>query len=192
VNGGTCMARVFFGVELEPFVKERLRDVQVACRRAGVQARWTDPQLFHMTVLFLGELSEEQVVHASRVAAEVATQFPPQTLSLTSVGAFHRNGILWAGIDSAEEARFGDIQRTLADALRGELGLRTETRPFRAHITLARRLDSTSYQSSEAQLHDCVPTVQSTVRELVLFESTRRDGRLMYPVRQRLAFTGGR
>jgi 2'-5' RNA ligase len=58
-------------------------------------------------------------------------------LTLDRIGAFHRQGIAWAGA-SSPPAALAQLAAELSDGLVAG-GFRLERRPFRAHVTLARR-----------------------------------------------------
>lgn len=91
----------------------------------------------HLTLRFLGTLGPEGL---SRVegAAEAVIALPPVPLCIDRLGQFPRSGILWAGTSDPGAGLLGLVER-LEDAL-GAQGFTPETRPFRAHITLARKV----------------------------------------------------
>jgi 2'-5' RNA ligase len=103
------------------------------------ELRRVRPEHLHITLAFLGAVSQErlaEVIAATRAAA--ATQ-PPFTVTLEGVGRFPESGaprVIWMGIvQGARETT------NLAAALRRALsegGLPFDDKPFRAHVTLAR------------------------------------------------------
>jgi 2'-5' RNA ligase len=99
--------------------------------------RATHPLDLHLTLRFLGPLSPEAI---SRVeaAAESVAGLPPAPLCIDRLGHFGRAGVLWAG-PSVPSAALLELVARLEESL-GAAGLPAETRPFRAHITLARKV----------------------------------------------------
>lgn len=102
-------------------------------------ARWTSADSWHVTLKFLGEVSETQLDEVQEVledSAARAVRFPSH---LTEPGAFpgvRRPGVLWMGLaDPAGSFRnlAGRLERKFEKA-----GFRRENRPFRPHLTLAR------------------------------------------------------
>jgi 2'-5' RNA ligase len=126
------MIRLFAAIDLPPAIKESL--VQ---RCTGVPgAKWVKPEQMHLTLRFIGEVDQGAFEDIRQALAGVAAV--PFSLSLNGVGQFPPKGgarVLWVGLN-APPALF-DLQRRIETAL-NSLGYPPETRPFAAHITLAR------------------------------------------------------
>jgi 2'-5' RNA ligase len=92
----------------------------------------------HLTLVFLGELPEEQ---ASRVADAIARDVdaPPFDVTWQGLGVFPPRGsprALWIGItDGAPE--IVELQRVLAQRV-ADANVALESRPFSPHLTLGR------------------------------------------------------
>ena len=103
------------------------------------EPRWTAPDRWHLTLLFLGAVPDGQLPALRAAGAAAVEGTPPVTLRLAGAGRFgslRRPQVLWTGLD-------GDVPPlvALADRLRNAaagLGLPVEDRPFRAHLTLGR------------------------------------------------------
>lgn len=101
--------------------------------------RWTEPQRWHLTLLFLGAVPREELPALVAGAAPVVAAAPAMQLRLAGAGRFgspRRPAVAWAGVD-------GDVGPLtgLADGLARsarDLGLAVEERPFRPHLTLGR------------------------------------------------------
>jgi RNA 2',3'-cyclic 3'-phosphodiesterase len=102
-------------------------------------ARWVEPDNLHLTLRFIGEIEEpliEDIVFALRAIRMEA--FP---LTLSSVGHFERRGRvrqIWAGIMPSPQLM--DLQRRVESAIL-RAGIRSESRRFTPHVTLARLKD---------------------------------------------------
>jgi 2'-5' RNA ligase len=101
--------------------------------------RWTAPDRWHLTLLFLGTVPAATVpalVGATEAAVAAA---PPMTLRLAGGGRFgsrRRPQVAWAGVDG-DVAPLIDLAVRLSDVARS-LRLPVEDRPFRPHLTLGR------------------------------------------------------
>jgi RNA 2',3'-cyclic 3'-phosphodiesterase len=98
-------------------------------------ARATHPEDLHLTLAFLGPLSSETLGCVERAADEVRCS--PFALEIDSVGYFARARVLWCGPSSppdALSALVADLQGRLAAC-----GLPADPRPYRPHMTIARR-----------------------------------------------------
>ena len=95
----------------------------------------TDPETFHLTLVFLGEQPEPTLQAAHDLFAEV--RLPPFPLSLKSLGLFGgtRPRTAWAGTAPSEP--LSRLQAKLDHAAR-RAGIETESRRFTPHVTLGR------------------------------------------------------
>lgn len=89
-------------------------------------------ETLHLTLAFLGEVSEARVAAARRVADAVAAA--SFDLPLDRLGYWKRNRILWAGGVSPPLTL---LVNNLNDGLRAA-GFALDARPFVAHMTLLR------------------------------------------------------
>lgn len=184
------MPRLFFGLEFPVDVKQALEHQATRLQQDGVEAlNWSDPSLYHITVLFLGDVPTARRPELIYAANSAVKGVPTFTLELSRVGSFERNRILWVGLHPGKgmeplnllyKQLYSEVARTNVVEL--------ETRPYRPHITLARKLNVTTWQSRSGKQLD--PCTDLRVEHLCLFESTRQDGVLVYPVLERFALRG--
>lgn len=132
------MPRLFTGLELPDHIVDRL----ALLRGKLPGARWIDPEFYHITLRFAGDVDDATARHFSAALAEI--DFAPFELRLTGLGSFGGNKprALWVGIAPCEA--LGKLQRAHERAAR-RAGLPAETRNFTPHITLA-RLNNTKPQ----------------------------------------------
>lgn len=146
----------------------------VALRRAAGReehrVRWVDEDSLHLTLKFLGSVSEDQVRRAKK-AMDALTTVHGFTMDLYGIGAFPsvaRPRVIWTGIKQAEEVKklFDRIEDSLSDINR-------EDRPFSAHITLGRvkgTIDSTWLEKIR-NLWDGKTICSSAAGRATLFQS---------------------
>lgn len=163
--------RLFFALPLPDAPRQRLAELKTDLGKA----RWVSREQLHVTMRFLGEVDEDT---AARVVAEVEAErarqpFPALRFAVRGLGFFggaRHPRVLWAAIDPAEPVR--RIAEQLERAVEAA-GLPRETRPFTAHVTLARltrpRVDRVTAFLRE---HATFATETFDVPELILYRST--------------------
>lgn len=125
------MLRLFVGIVFPPELKLRL---SLLC--SGIAgARWVDPGNLHLTLRFIGEISED--VAADVDVALARLRAPRFSLQLAGSGVFggDRPRNLWVGVERSPQLV------TLRDRIEQALtrtGLPPEPRKFAPHVTLAR------------------------------------------------------
>jgi RNA 2',3'-cyclic 3'-phosphodiesterase len=180
--------RLFYGVDIPGSVKSDVKAAQKQLKEEGVIAdSWTNPALLHVTVLFLGMLDGEELPGLMAAGRSAVQGVSPFSIWTGKFGVFAKNRILWLGFaeEESDVSALKTLNRSLNEALSGKLPVELDTRPYRAHLTLARKLKEATKLDQANQL----PRTEIRVTELCLFESTRIDGVLQYPVRHRFAFT---
>lgn len=126
------MRRVFFGLEIPTEIKQRL--LQVRTEVAG--AKWQSTERMHLTVLFLGNLEEERLLAVHEVARNIAlAAFELNIAGLGCFGQPHVPDYLWAAVQP--ETPVVSLHSALKNQVES-LGLQTECRAYRPHLTLAR------------------------------------------------------
>ncbi len=99
-------------------------------------ARWTDPDDFHLTLRFVGEVDNPTFEELGEALTSV--QAPPFELALKGLGVFPPRGephTLWVGVEDAEPLLA--LKRRIDRVVRS-LGIPDERRNFHPHVTIAR------------------------------------------------------
>lgn len=126
------MPRLFVALTMPPEIAAELERLCV-----GLPAtRWGDPEQFHLTLRFVGEVDHGTFMEIGAALGEVS--HPPFALRLKGIGHFPPRGApqaLWAGIEDAAE--LGSLRRRVGRVL-ADLGLPRERRNFEPHVTLGR------------------------------------------------------
>jgi len=159
--------RLFVGIELN----DEARAVLSAARafwEKSVSARFYDAELYHLTLVFIGNVEPQRLPELKQTLSKV--RFRPFSFRTGAPDRFEK-GILFAGVQTPNEPLFR-LQRAIVKALR-EDGWPFENREYCPHITLAR-------QAKTFGTAPQIPPVTVPVKRFALFESARIDGRLCY------------
>ena len=134
--------RAFIGIVLPAAVRSSLAGLQRRLGESGADVadvKWVEPDHLHVTLKFLDEITDEQRRHVEALLGRIAAEEPPFTLAMDRVGAFPSltaPRVLWVGLSEGKEAVI-----RIAEAIEREgatLSLRSEERPFAAHVTIGR------------------------------------------------------
>ncbi len=121
-----------------------LDDLDAACaplRSGRGDLRWTSRELWHITLAFLGEVSEDTLTGLLPRLERAARRHPAFGLNLSGAGAFPgpaRANVLWGGL-SGDRKALGELAMSVgAGARRAGAPPPDEGRSYRPHVTLAR------------------------------------------------------
>ncbi len=164
------MPRLFTGLEVPDDVRARL-----SAYRGGLPgARWIDPENYHVTLRFIGDVDERVADEVAELLAGISRR--PFELTLEGLGAFGGN---------RPRAVYATVQPTPAllelqaeqERLMRQVGLAPETRKFTPHITLARLkhvspIDVADYIATRGHF----PKLTFTAHRFVLYSSRASVG----------------
>jgi 2'-5' RNA ligase len=151
--------------------------------KADTGVRWVRMDGLHLTLRFLGPTDDERVAGVASAVVNAAEAANPFRIKVSGAGAFPsatRPRAVWLGIgEGAEELEA--IARSLQEPL-AELGWAPDTRPFRAHLTLARTDGARGGPATVRALEAAASgfEVGFTADRLVLFESLTGRGPARY------------
>ncbi|MBO0804693.1 MAG: RNA 2',3'-cyclic phosphodiesterase [Nocardiopsaceae bacterium] len=133
--------RLFVAISPTP---EALGDLDGACaplRSARDDLRWTSPGAWHVTLAFLGEVSDVSLDRLVPRLERAARRHAAFGLSFAGAGAFPsaaRANVLWSGLNGDRKA-LGDLTATVSAAARRAGAPPPDAgRKYRPHLTLAR------------------------------------------------------
>jgi len=150
------MTRTFIALELNEALQRFLGEIIGHVSQELPDLRWVDPSGIHLTLAFLGELTDEQldsVIAATQVAARQAVPFKYCLKGLGIFGSPHQPRVIWMGIEDLPSGQiYGSPLQQLHRVLTKELelhGFEVEKRPFSPHLTLARNKRSLSLDEQQ-------------------------------------------
>ena len=134
--------RTFLAIELTPESRKKatgiMDDLKTGARFAGSFPSWVADDNLHVTLFFLGKVSQEQVDHIGRVMTSLPKP-QPFDIRMKNLGVFpnaKNPSVLWLGIDEGKKTII-KLQKAIVEKLI-PLGFVTEGRPYHPHVTLAR------------------------------------------------------
>jgi len=164
------MLRLFTAIEIPFDIRQRLSTLQ-----SGLEGvRWVEPDDFHITLRFLGDIPEDMAADADDALA--ALPFTPLEIEIEGVGAFGgaKPHALYANVKSNPELTL--LQSRHESAMR-RIGLAPETRNYMPHVTLARlnRIEPERiYRYIEA--HNLFACPRFAVKRVALFSARPSKG----------------
>jgi 2'-5' RNA ligase len=173
------LPRLFTGLEV-PY------DVQLALslKRGGLLgARWIDPENYHITLCFIGDV-DNHVADEVSYELDRAASFESFRLRLSHLGTFggDKPRALYAGVENNEALQ--RLQATHERILR-RVGLAPDARKFVPHVSLARLRGASAIEVADLIHHmGQFAPLEFTVRRFVLFSSKNSVGGGPYLVEQ--------
>lgn len=131
--------RCFIAVVLDEQAKRQLCRVQTAIRSTGLHAGWPSAKNFHLTLKFLGNISEQALPCIHTILSEAIADKGRFNITLNRLGVFpnvRHPKIIWVGPDKACPELI-TLQRDIDSRLNRCHDFVKEKR-FSPHITLSR------------------------------------------------------
>jgi RNA 2',3'-cyclic 3'-phosphodiesterase len=133
------MTRTFIALEPDESLQASLGRVIQRLAYELPNLRWVDPTGIHLTLAFLGELTDEQLAEATRAAELAARIASPFDYRLSHPGVFgspRQPRVIWIGIDEPS-GKLLQLHQTLNSELE-QRSFEVDKRPFSPHFTLCR------------------------------------------------------
>lgn len=176
--------RSFIAIEIGEQARHELSrlsaELKSECRGSFVPS-----EMYHMTLAFLGDINLQEAEAICRVLEDVASSYDPFELKLCRLGFFAQQESATVFCSTEKDNTLislaHDVYRSAWD-----VGIPFDDKPFRAHITLGRRVDLRTTRL------DSIPVnrIPFTVSSLVLFKSTLRPSGPIYEAVSRIPFRG--
>lgn len=130
--------RLFVALNLPKKQKRRIERAARPLREEGYPFRWVDPELYHVTLKFLGDAKRGRVEEISDALDRVSDKNEAFDVEMGEFGAFpslRRPNVLWLGVEASPALRClkQDLEWELS-----ERGFEKETRSFHPHLTIGR------------------------------------------------------
>ncbi len=186
--------RLFVALNLPKKERHRIYRAAKILRECELPVRWVEPDLFHVTLKFLGEVPEDRMKRVQEALDKVASSTTRLDLAVEGFGAFptiRRPQLIWVGIEPSPALRC--LKQDVEWALMG-CGFERETRAFHPHLTLG-RADAQDGAGAFRGLDDKAASLtyqgQVKVNKLDLMRSQfSKGGAVRYTLQHSTAFEG--
>ena len=130
--------RAFIAAPLEGPVYDKIVLLQRELAATLPSIRWVRPETLHLTLAFLGDISEESLEKIGRSMLSIGDIFAPVDVAIGGLGAFpslKRPRVVWLGLEGGQPLL--DLQAAVAGML-SRLQVPWDDKPFKPHLTLGR------------------------------------------------------
>src|SRR3972149_10405070 len=184
--------RAFVALEMPLAIQNALREISADLKEKlnGLPLRWLPIENIHLTLKFLGEISENSLDSISALLEAQANTIQPFEIRLAGTGLFpkaRRPNVVWVGMDAPEDLLL--LQHRIETDL-SRLGYPAEQRKFSPHLTLARGQRNAHPRDLERigddiKLLKVVTSATALVDKITLFSSELRpSGAVYHPLSQ--------
>ena len=160
--------RLFIAIQLSDGIRNSLSAVQSYLRDHGVKGNYTKLENLHLTLAFIGEYSDPDLV----LEAMRSVSFTPFPMRIEGFGSFGE--LFWCGI--GENDSLLSYVKRLRRALAGN-GIPFDRKKFSPHITLIRKAE---YDRSKGFPVVVIPDVSMQVTDVSLMRSDRTKSGMVY------------
>lgn len=100
--------RLFISFKIPDPIREKIKDIQKDLRLEGFPARWDEDEKIHLTLVFLGDVEEENLDQLEKLTSDVTQRYHPINLHLLKFGSFGNRGKIpvWIGLGGELEEIF--------------------------------------------------------------------------------------
>ena len=148
-----------------------------------VRVGWERPEKLHLTLKFLGNISDGILKDLGAGISETASHHARFKLQLSTPGVFtskSRPRILWIGLD--DTSGIPSLHSEIEDICHRS-GFEREKRTFRPHLTIARIKESQkAIALADAHMRTKIEPVGFEVAEIVIYESKLQPSGSIYSV----------
>lgn len=183
--------RCFIAVPLPEQVQNSIGKLESELKKFNADISWSRPEGIHLTLKFLGEISEDKIQPIVAILTKILSAEKPFDISIGGTGVFpneRKARILWLGIRQGEN----NLIR-LAEQLENELvelGFAKEERRFHPHLTLCRVRSAKNLSSlTDYYLNNINPDLGIIrINEIYLYQSVLRATGAVYTILRQAKF----
>ena len=180
--------RIFIAIELPDSLKKEINSLTESFKGIHAPVRWVPVKNIHLTLKFLGEITENQLETAKEVSKRVAPNYTSFSIQPKGCGAFpnlRRPRVFWVGLEEPKELL--NLQKEIEDTLAKE-GFPVEERKFSPHLTIGRAKGTKNIEKLAEKIEklDFV-SEPFLVNSFVIIESKLFSTGALYTVVERLS-----
>jgi len=162
------MTRTFVALTISENVMDYLNRFVDALKKTNLKASWTKLGNFHITLKFLGNISNSQIEKTINCLSELNTNFPIpfETDSVSAFPNINSPKVLWQGLNCIE---LFDIAKQVEEKMH-KIGFDKMNKPFKSHITLG-RIKSIPESDFNKHISGLTKIISGEFTDLVLYKS---------------------
>jgi len=128
--------RCFIALEVGDGVKQQCQTIISALKKKGFHAKWVEEENLHITMFFLGEISNQQIEETAAIVKNIHSF--PFKLVFNGMGAFQKYNdptAIWLGLQKSEPLQelYMEMKSQLEEKIKQSFG-----KKFVPHLTLGR------------------------------------------------------
>lgn len=171
--------RTFIAIDLSSETKEKLTHLQTELKKSNADVKWVDPENIHLTLKFLGEISEQQAGRIKEALDKITYGLKPFEITLSGIGAFPKLDyprVVWVGIEKGKNET-EEIAKRIEDELE-KLEFQKEERGFTAHLTIGRVRSAKNKEQLKTAIQSLNSELQTPnskpqfISHIILYQST--------------------
>jgi len=169
--------RVFIAIRLPDYIKNFASLVEENLKVNLPKISWVKPPNLHLTLKFLGEISDKQLDKVKQITSEIASQTSSFKIRLEDIGIFpdlKKARIIWIGSHNITQKLIKIVE--ILDTELAKLGFPKEKRDFQAHITIGRikiHIDPSLLEENLTEIKKLLNKKPGfTAQGLTIFQST--------------------
>lgn len=169
--------RLFIGIPIPYIIQNRLKEIQDIVLKNALSCKKVPMNLFHVTILFLGEVEVHLLDDIIDLVEACALDVSDFKISLSDLNSFSKKNehILYIGINEGHKTL-----KSLHDKMRNLLSyqnIKSDDKPYHPHLTLARKV---TYLDHHPDVWIPAIDLSFIVTEIILYQSHQSMGNLTY------------
>ena len=185
--------RTFIAIEISETIRNALVQIQSHLKYSGADVKWVEKDNIHLTLKFLGEISEEKTEKIKTILDSIAKEAKPFEMTVKEIGAFPKieyPRVIWVSLDKGRDE--SKILAEKIDEALSKIGFQKETRPFASHLTIGRVRSAKNKAALKEKMTSCelLSISPYSVYSVILFQSTLTPKGSIYAKLHEAKFTG--
>lgn len=178
--------RIFIAINLPEDIKKQLTDYQN--KWLELPCRWIKKENLHITLMFLGYLSDEELMEVLKITKEVSQRHQPFLIELKKIiyGPPKKMPPRMVWVEGEKSKELGELQKDLENSLLSSSlkSLETESRPYTPHITLGRirQWEFRQIEPEERPIIDEDISLNFEINSIEIMESQLKRGGAEYTI----------
>lgn len=180
------LLRTFVAVEIGPDVVGHAQKLINKLKVADAKISWIRPEQMHFTLSFLGDIRDREIPELLNIVTEAVKPLGAFDMLCRGLGVFPSTGnprTIWLGVTYGKE-EMEELHSVVENALK-KLGVRSEGRRYRPHLTIGRVRSLPNGPDELAKLIDEYKDYEAgltSVCDVTVFHSEMLPGESQYAV----------